>query len=602
MVLGEQSVLSREYLVGAVLALSAIWAHRYPPGIDLPQHAHLFQMLAHYGDPESGYRFFYNLDFFTPYALLYLLAWPLTKLFGALVAVKALLTLATLATPVALHRWLRSVSGETRLAPFGFLLALGFAYLWGFLSMVLAMPVALFYLASVEELRRTHARSAVTRAAALAVALFFCHGITFGVAMVAGGIACVMQRRLRNIVIDLVHFVPATLIVVVWHARHQSQSAEPASHWPGLERVTTLFSGAFSSEPEYRAAIGGLLITIILFAVGRPRLSFQPARLAPVAVSLLCLFALPESLFDTWLVGSRFVHYVNCFALGALEFHPLERGVLRFRHVVLGIVVLSLLSLNVRLRTFNEELAGLDVIEQSIPPRSDLRIFPSQHESAAFGGSQVGQAGAWLTADRGGFLENDSARYFQIPLRRRPDLPWPREYRFLVARGTPQSAASAVGKGARLVTRAGGFSLFEAKVVTKVSSPGLELVRFGQEQGGPRQNRSAPGKPLTIDGRTFEAGIGIVAPSVLEMERTEAGSHLRGRVGIDDGQDGAGAIVFRVMDHRRKVLWTSGVLGRGEGKPFDVSLDGVEGHVFLMATPVGADRVTGDWADISVGG
>src|SRR5262245_24163775 len=81
----------------SVLALWAIWAHRYPAGIDLPQHAHLFRLWIDLraGDPIE-YRDLYRVELFTPYLLPYVVAYPLTKLFGALAAVKLLYTAAAI--------------------------------------------------------------------------------------------------------------------------------------------------------------------------------------------------------------------------------------------------------------------------------------------------------------------------------------------------------------------------------------------------------------------------------------------------------------------------------------------------------------------------
>src|SRR6478735_43084 len=131
----EASWLRRAYAFNALLALAAIWLNRYPVGVDLPGHAQMFEMLVHYGDPRTSYRFYYYIDFFTPYALAYLVAWPLAKVGGALFAVKGLLSIVALTTPLALARWLRAVGGEVWMSLFGFVLAFGFPYLWGFLPM-----------------------------------------------------------------------------------------------------------------------------------------------------------------------------------------------------------------------------------------------------------------------------------------------------------------------------------------------------------------------------------------------------------------------------------------------------------------------------------
>src|SRR5262245_35973828 len=94
------SVQERAWFLGcSVLALLAVWAHRYPVGVDLPQHANLFRLWTELSKGPLEYRQLYRVELFTPYLLPYALAYPLTWLFGALAAVKLLFSGVALATP-----------------------------------------------------------------------------------------------------------------------------------------------------------------------------------------------------------------------------------------------------------------------------------------------------------------------------------------------------------------------------------------------------------------------------------------------------------------------------------------------------------------------
>ena len=133
-----------------VAAFATIWMHHYPVGVDLPQHANLFRLwyAVHFGPIE--YRELYGIDWFTPYVLPYLIGGALTGPFGGLVATKCMLTLGIFGTPLMMRRWLVSIGADPRLAVFGFVIAFGFAYIWGFLSNLLALPLMLAYLAEFE--------------------------------------------------------------------------------------------------------------------------------------------------------------------------------------------------------------------------------------------------------------------------------------------------------------------------------------------------------------------------------------------------------------------------------------------------------------------
>jgi hypothetical protein len=587
------------YASCAAIALFVIWVFKYHAGIDLAQHANFFQMLARYGDPKSGFRFFYYVDFFTPYAALYLLGWPLTKIGGAVFAVKVVLSIAALATPLTLGRWLRAVGGEPWLALLGFPLVFGFPYLWGFLSMVLATPVSFAYLAAFEEFRREHRPKRMIVASALGILLFFCHGVTFGVTMLASGLICALQTKWRRILVEGLHFVPIVLVFVPWLFLHHGHGGMDPKEWPTESRFVTLFSGQFSPQPAYFPALAGFAVFASLVIAGRPTLATTPSRLVPVTLAVAGLLGLPEWLHDTWLIGSRFVHYVYCFLPAAFDVTLGQRGLRRFRTFVAGLSALGLLTFGYRLKRYNAEYAGFSAIQHAIPPGGDVKLFIGQVETETFGDSELSQSPAWITAEQGGFLENDLSQYFQLPLQRRSQVPRPLEYTYFVTRGTARQARNAVGHDATLLLSDGRWHVFEGRH-TKVDVPGLTLVRFGQDWKVPRQDLAVQGEPLTIAGRGFLRGIGTHARSALQMRLTRPARRLRGMVGMDDEATESAEAVFRIMNWKRERLWSSPKLGHGDAPvAFDVSIEGIEGDVFLVTDSVGPN--TGahtDWVDV----
>jgi hypothetical protein len=592
---------NKAYVLCAALGLAAVWFHRYPAGIDLPQHANSFQLLAHYGDSHSGYRFFYYIDFLTPYALLYFLAWPLTKIGGALFAVKVLLSLSVLGTPVALERWLRAVGGEASLGILGFVVVFAFGYQWGFLSFVLAVPVSMFYLASVEHLKKEATLRRMGVAAGLGVLLFFSHGITFGLVMLSSGLGCLMQRSFRKVVFTLAHFVPIAAVMLPWYFTHTGEAAGGYEDLATTERIVSLFSGLFYSDVNYTSALVSFAIAALLFAVGRPALSWQPGRFLPLLLALVGLFSVPEWVGATWLVGTRFCQFVYAYGAAAFDFRTDERGRRHLQRVAVAITVVVLLSVNYRLHVFNEELEGLDEVKKQIPAGSDVQLFLGHADSTTFGHAALGQVAAWITADQGGFLENDMGRYFQIPVQRRRSLPWVTEFPYLVTRGNMREARAAVGNKPELIRSAGHFHVFAAKV-THLELPGLKLVRHAQSWGKLKRDKAVGGGPLLVAGRHYDVGIGTHARSILEM-RVEPGVHrIHGSVGMDDGAPSATGALFRIKDARRHDLWVSREKTQGEpAASFDVSLDGLDGDLFLVTEPIGdlVDNAHTDWLDVA---
>jgi len=561
---------------------------------------HLFQVLARYSEPETAYNLFYKLDFYTPYAVVYLLGWLFAEIGGAIFSVKVVLTLCILMLPATMTRWLRVIGGDQRLGILGFALVFGYGYLWGFVSFVLSASVSFAYLAELSELLRRPSWKRRSACAALAIVLFFTHGIGFGFTMLAAGLICLLRRvRLSTLALDLLQFVPPLAVVIPWRLRQVHATSQPFDQWPGVDRFTSLFSGCTSSEDTFLPAVCGLAAVSAFFIVLRPRLSYAPERFVPWALGLLGLFAVPEIASDTFLVGTRFVQFVYFFGIGAVdltETRDLER---RVRVVAATLALLGACTFQYRMFVFNRELAGLDEIKSFIPPGGDVRLIAGDASSEVFGSVAHRSVIAYITASQGGFLDPDSSQYFQIPVQRRPEVPLPSEHRYWVTRGNHKSARHEVGKGPKEVASAGFFHLFQPKF-TRLTVPGLDFVRFGQNWEKPHQDRSVTDTPLRVGGQLFERGIGSHVQSVLEFRLRPGVKRLRGKIGMDDAGDAGTAGVFRIRDGARRKLFESEPLRVGDpAASFDVSLEGVRGDVFLMIGSHGSSEgAHADWLEL----
>lgn len=560
----------------APLALFAIWGHAYPAGIDLPQHANIFYILAHYDDPGAGYRFFYRMDFFTPYAAVYAIGWPLAWLAGGTFATKCVLTLAVMLLPVGLWTWLRESGGERLLAILGYVVAFGFGYQWGFVSFLFSLQASCFYLAAATRLRRIGGIKNLALASGLAVYLFFCHGATFTLIMAASGVATLFQRSLRKVAFDLLHFIAPAMVLVPWYLGQQRNATGRFADFPKDSRFLSLLSGLFSTTPTFQYALATFLIALFILALGRPILATSPLRYFPAALGLIGLLSVPDWVGETWLVGTRFVHFVYVYALGAFDF--LARGTRRVV-LVLGafaITVAGLGWINQRLAVFNEELAPLFQLTKKVPKKSDVYYVRGNWTSKTFGDGQFGQVASWLTADQGGFLENDSGGYWNNPIQRRSDFPWPSEFHYRFHRG-----ARASYSGEEHVAARDGYHLYKTRL-TSIEMGGLKLVRFSSKGGKPALS------DVTLGGEN-RPSIRVKGTMVLQMQAKEDTRRLTGQASMTD--DGGR---FRVLNKYHEVLWAS-----PEGSSLakvDADLTGTRGEVFLVfESPAGS----GHWVDLN---
>jgi hypothetical protein len=367
-----------------------------------------------------------------------------------------------------------------------------------------------------------------------------------------------------------------------------------------------LLSGEFSSWPGYWSVLTGGALATLMLVLSRPGLAPTAARVVPLIVSLAIFFLLPETFIGTWLVGMRMLVFVHIFATAA--FYPNVRGrsLTTMRAVSAVVAIGCLLGHGGRMFVFDREMRGLAVITKAVPPYVDIHglVRDTDQMSKVFGG-MLPQTPAWVTAANGGFLENDYGHYFQLPIQRPVGRPWLGEYRWFVARGrggTQGRVESMVGP-VRVVAEADDWWLFES-TRPPLSTGGLEVVRYAQENGRLAVAGAAPGVTLRVADRVFGAGLATSAFSRIQVRARAAGHNLKGLVGIDDTAPGPTEVVFEVMTTDRKVLFQSPPLTNHQpALPFVVPIGG-RTDLLLSAetTPrTGGHNIRVDWLELRVG-
>jgi alpha-galactosidase len=131
----------------------------------------------------------------------------------------------------------------------------------------------------------------------------------------------------------------------------------------------------------------------------------------------------------------------------------------------------------------------------------------------------------------------------------------------------------------------------------------LDLSKSTQGWGAPKADKSVEGHPITLAGKVYEHGFGTHAPGLLAIDLKGAATEFRATVGIDDDAiAGKGSAEFQVLDPHHKVLWTSGIMRRGDAaKPVNVDVRGLASITLRVTTAGdGSDYDHADWADAAI--
>ncbi len=583
------------YLICAPLALAALWAHRFPPGVDLPEHAELVRLWVDLRRGVPDVVNLYQLRTFTPYALAYIIAYPVAIFFGALASVKFVLSVAALGAPAMMTRWLRVVGGDPRLGVIGFAVVFGWAFLWGFMSHCLALGFMFGYLTAFEEQGEHPTWQHVLETVLWGVALFFCHGVTFGLAIVCAGMRLVLRPRPLAMWRAWLQFVPLGLLTLAWmRTQEKAVSDKPGIWLMDFGRLKILFSGIFCIQVNtfWAEVVALTLVACVLFVM--PKINWRPAAWVPFIVAASLFAVLPGHIVATELIGPRFGVYVQAFAPGIWLARP-GRWDRHFEWTPVVLVVVCLIVLNVRISRFNREIDQFREVAAKATPGADVQTY----QPKAGGGSQIfgyrGQAlsAAWLAAENGGIMEDDYAARFNMPVQRKK-VNFPRRYRYIFTMSDSKKVTETF-PDAELRAHSGPWSLYERKPLAAGKFP---IIRSAQGWDELQVDKSLVKEPLTVAGVTYDHGLGTHADSWIELRGTP-GTKLETACGMDDSGRDEARINCGVRQLDGKVLFRSGLFKKGD-EPIPVSATfPPDGILILEMNAIGLNKGThGDWLDL----
>jgi hypothetical protein len=590
------------YVVSELLALFAIWGHRYMPGVDMAQHANTMRLWTELSHGPLEYGILYRVNLFTPYLLTYAIGYPFARAFGGTVALKVVLSIAALGGPPAMAGWLRAVGGNTYLALGALPVIFGFPFQWGFLSHMLGLTFLFGFLGAFERQgeRPTWRQALVT--ASWGVSLFFCHGVTYGVGAVVAGLRVLLRPHPLRMWRAALTLAPVAAVGVAWMLTRERE-VESHLRWrfPTLDRLEQLFSGFFMARTSLYWVEVGFGVLALAAIVARPKVNRSPAAWVPFLVALSGFLCLPDTMASTSVIGPRFCVYTQAFACG-LWVAAAGRAWL-LEGVSALVVLASLVLLNVRLTAYNHELDGFDEIRSRVGPYEDVMAFlpvsASKGRSDVFGYRGLAEAPAWVTAENGGLIRDDYARYYQMPVQRRR-LHFPRRYRYIFTLGSHPSVMAAF-PDAKLVARSGRWSLYERPPL-RVGD--LTVVRFAQARGDLRVDHAATDaeRPLMVGAVVPPQGLGTRPMSWIRLRLPKGQEELHGAFGVDDASAEGVELWYRIRSATGETL-TSGRSKKGGGATsFDVKVAG-GGDLLLetFALTQGAEEAFGDWLALQVG-
>ncbi len=503
----------RLFTLLAVATALIFWMAPRLPMIDLPQHAAQVGLWRDMLLGTSPWGEFVRLNLFTPYLIGYGLALPLSFAMAPDDALIVVFTLAYGAFVFSCIQFRKELGGDPRLDWLFLPAFFSFAFHWGFLTFMVAAPLAI----QVMRFSYRHALGRDAHAGAwiagLGTVLLFGHGLAFLFAGLVGGLL-VLRLRLIH-VRSVFQFVQASWPFMVLASvcigfflisRTLEAPAELSGIGFGHTPITRLshtiwlhVQGAFPGDRIHH------VLTILLAAAPMlMRLPINRHGLIPFAALMAILLFVPHFIFATAYVDARFALYF--LPLWALVFVPRradaqtgdtlarERG---GAALILTVVVISLAVHAVKIVGFGKEARDFETVLAAAEPRERALAVIEDRASAYGNANAYLHFGAYYQADKSGLVDFNFAVFHPAVVRYRTDatpaageefawqkngFDWARDeayrYRYVFVRhdgsGVPPAISSSPVCAAREVAAAGQWALWE-----RIACPGLP--------GGPSQ-------------------------------------------------------------------------------------------------------------------
>ena len=413
-------------LVGLDAALLVLFlAARDLPLVDLPQHAAQIATWMRWDAhvPDVVGRF--ELNFRTPYLLAYPLARVLAPLMGAVTALKVVVWLAIIGNQWTLTTLARRLGHDPWIGIFGLLTAVGLCFYFGFISFMLAMPLAVGSLVLALAHAARPAWGLGLGLAALLCSLLSAHGVAF--AMGFGCVAALLLRGGGSLVARLAPLGAPVALAVAWLMPGPISQRIGGDSWGLTARrlvdLPALLVGMGATD-HFAFALGSAVLAVSVYALGS-KLTRSALRLLPLVGLLAGYVFFPAMFRGVVLLHTRLPCFLLPLVLLALE--PLARTnalrQTRARAAIAGTAAVWLVAFVVRLIAFNREAAEFHELEARLPAGLAMRPLVFERNTRAFPGVPAYlHYSAYYYVEKGGRQGYSFAMYPISVVRLRPEV------------------------------------------------------------------------------------------------------------------------------------------------------------------------------------
>ena len=418
------------FAVTIAFAAGLVWLAERPPMVDLPQHAAQVALWRDLILGRSGWSDVVRINLLTPYLIGYAFTLPFSFVLPMEDAVRLVLSLAFIGYMGACIALRRSFGGDARLDWLFFFGFYGFAWQFGFLTFLVAAPVALLFLVVSNRFAKQPTPGGAGTVVCVGVVVLLSHGLQFAFVLGVGGLIAIGRNwmaGIRRSAIAIAPFIALATITIAF--RWVTAQSEGAMHFDAVKYGEPLWLRPLATIVFATGLdLGGTLVlpALTLLAFFAPR--FRGAvlqrgmELVPFAVLLVWLAVLPNYAFQTGFLFERFALYLIPFF--ALMFRPSQSPEPGWTFVPLACATWLMLGVvGYRIHGFEGEARGFEtVLRAAAPEKRALALVFDPVSEAASNRLAYMHFASWYQADKAGFVDFNFAAFHPQIVRFRPGM------------------------------------------------------------------------------------------------------------------------------------------------------------------------------------
>ncbi|HTM44453.1 MAG TPA: hypothetical protein VL137_05830 [Polyangiaceae bacterium] len=413
------------FAIAAAAAIAPLCLAEYLPMIDLPQHAAQLSIGQGWSDPHFHYQELYQVNWLLNHVLAMLIASLIGLFVPAAAAMKAVVILAVVATPLSVAWLLRRLRADLFWALPVFITTFGYAFCWGFVDFMLAVPVGVALLAACFAYCEQPTRGHWWMLLGLMLLCFAAHILVLGlVGLIACGLIFCAQltQREKLLGVSALALAIPPFIAITWATRH---AAPPDTAHPpleaafGLQRVHDLLVYQVGiNDPQNTLTLWGAVLLILPWLMGaRPSKSLR--RWLPFALTLLVFFAIPKDMMGVAFIYGRYAIFLLPTLLIALDPPQAPRRVQRY--LAFCVVLAGLLLTGAKIRAFNTEASGINAVIEHVPPHHRVLYLGVHNTGLVAPYPAYLHFGCYYQVKRGGPVDFSFAEFFANRYRYKPE-------------------------------------------------------------------------------------------------------------------------------------------------------------------------------------